>query len=253
MENLDLLNIQNIKVSVQNSEILKNFNFLAQKGKIHVIMGPNGCGKSTLSKVLAGHPLYNVDQGNIFFKNENLLLLSSEDRAKKGIFLAFQYPLEIPGLSTFDFLHFSYNEKQKALNSKLLEPLEFLAYLKPFCEKLKIKEDFLYRNFNEGFSGGEKKKNEILQMFILEPDLIILDELDSGLDIDALRIIYENIQEYHSKKKDKSFIIITHNFTIFDYISPDSVHLMLNGKIVKEGAISLLKELEKGGYNFLTE
>ncbi len=250
MNNSTLLKIENLNVSVENNNILKKFNLKVEKGQIYIIMGPNGCGKSTLAKVLAGHPLYNVDNGHIFFKNQNLLTLPAEDRAKLGIFLAFQYPLEIQGLSTFEFLHFSYNEQQKYLGKQVQEPIEFLAYLKPFCEKLNIREDFLYRNFNEGFSGGEKKKNEILQMFLLNPDLIILDELDSGLDIDALRTIYENIQNYHLENKEKSIIIITHNFKIFDYITTNHVYLMNKGTIIKEGDISLVKDLEKYGYNF---
>lgn len=253
MKNSLLLTIKNLNVSVDNHNILKNFNLEIEKGQIYVIMGPNGCGKSTLSKVLVGHPSYSVDNGEILFKNQNVLALSAEDRAKLGIFLAFQYPLEIQGLSTFEFLHFSYNEKQKYLQKKEQEPLEFLAYLKPYCEKLNIREDFLYRNFNEGFSGGEKKKNEILQMFLLNPDLIILDELDSGLDIDALRTIYENLQNYHFENKEKSIIIITHNFKIFDYIQPKHILLMNNGKILKQGNLSLIKNLERYGYNFLTE
>lgn len=253
MDNSILLSVQNLEVSADSSCILKKVNFFAKKGQIHVIIGPNGCGKSTFSKFLAGHPLYTLNGGSVFFKNKDLSLLSPEHRSKLGLFLAFQYPLEISGLSMFDFLHFSYNERQKFLNKILLMPLEFLAYIKPFCEKLKITEDFLYRNFNEGFSGGEKKKNEILQMFTLDPDLIILDELDSGLDIDALRLIYKNIQEYSLKEREKTFIIITHNFKIFEYITPNCIHLMLNGKIVKEGGISLLNDLEKNGYRFFTE
>lgn len=253
MQNQNLLDIQNIRASAQNVPILKNLSFQIQKSEIHVIMGPNGCGKSTLSKLLAGHPLYQIDQGEILFKGQNLSLLSPEERAKLGLFLAFQYPLEIAGLTMFDFLHFSYNEKQKYLKQAPLEPLEFLAYIQNFLKKLNIREDFLYRNFNEGFSGGEKKKNEILQMFILDPDLIILDELDSGLDIDALRIIYQNIQEYSINNKEKSFIIISHNFKIFDYLKADYAHLMLDGKIVKSGDMSLIQKLEKNGYNFLTE
>ena len=253
MDNSILLKVTDLEASVNSVQILKKINFTAKKGQIHVIMGPNGCGKSTFSKVLAGHPLYDFNGGNAFFKNQNLLLSSPESRSKLGLFLAFQYPLEISGLSTFDFLHFSYNERQKFLRKTLLTPLEFLVYIKPFCEKLQIAEGFLYRNFNEGFSGGEKKKNEILQMFVLDPDLIILDELDSGLDIDALRLIYQSIQEYSLKEREKTFIVVTHNFKIFDYITPDCVHLMLNGKIIKEGSSSLLDDLEKNGYKFFTE
>ncbi len=253
MNNSTLLKIEKLQASIDNIEILKGLNCEVKRGEIHVVMGPNGCGKSTLSKVLAGHPLYQINSGQVFFKGQNLLALPSEDRSKLGLFLAFQYPLEIQGLSTFEFLHFSYNEKQKFLNKNPQDPIEFLAYIKNFCAKLKISEEFLYRNFNEGFSGGEKKKIEILQMFILQPDLVILDELDSGLDIDALRVIYQNIEEYHLNNPEKAFIVITHNFKIFDYIKPKVVHLMSKGKILKEGDISLAKELERKGYNFLTE
>lgn len=253
MNKKNLLSIQTLDVSAQNLPILNDLNFQINESEIHVIMGPNGCGKSTLSKVLTGHPLYQINNGKIFFKGNDITSLSPEERANSGIFLAFQYPLEISGLTTFDFLLFSYNQKQKYLEKPLLEPLSFLTYVQIFCKKLNIQEDFLYRNLNEGFSGGEKKKMEILQMFILNPDLVILDELDSGLDIDALRIIYKNIQEYALANKEKSFIIISHNFKIFDYIKPNYIHLMLKGKIIKSGDIKLLKELEQNGYSFLTE
>ncbi len=252
-EKILLLNIENLNASSEDVEILKNFSLQINEGESHIIMGPNGCGKSTLSKILVGHPSYKVDKGSITFKGENLLNLKAEERANLGLFLAFQYPLEISGLSNFDFLYFCYNQKQKYLNKVELSPLEFLFYISPICEKLEIRKEFLYRDLNDAFSGGEKKKNEILQMFSLNPDLIILDELDSGLDIDATRIIYENLKEYQLKNPKKSFLIITHNSKIFDYISPTCVNLMKNGKIVQNGDISLVSKLEKTGYNFLTE
>ncbi len=252
-EILSLLDIKNLNAGSQQNIILHDFNLHINEGEIHVIMGPNGCGKSTLSKVLVGHPSYEINQGDIFFKEKNLIPISTEDRAKLGLFLAFQYPLEIKGLTNFDFLYFSYNEKQKYFHQNELSPLEFLSYITPICENLQIRTSFLYRDLNESFSGGEKKKNEILQMFILNPDLIILDELDSGLDIDALRIIYQNLKEYQIKNPKKSFLIITHNFKVFDYIHPTFVHLMKNGKIAQTGDISLIHKLEKEGYNFLAE
>ncbi len=253
IKNENLLEIEELKVFTEELEILKNFNLKIKKGEIHVIMGPNGCGKSTLSKVLVGHPLYKVKEGNIIFKGKNLLDLKADERANLGLFLAFQYPLEISGLTNFDFLYFAYNQKQKSFQKAEFSPLEFLSYISPICEKLEIRKEFLYRNLNEGFSGGEKKKNEILQMFILNPDLIILDELDSGLDIDALRIIYQNITDYQNADSKKSFLIITHNFKVFDYIRPNFIHLMKNGKIVQTGDLSLISKLEDKGYNFLTE
>jgi Fe-S cluster assembly ATP-binding protein len=243
-----LLEIQNLHANIENKEILKDFSLKINSGEIHVIMGPNGCGKSTLAKILAGHSSYQIKEGSILFKGIDFLKSSAEDRAKEGLFLAFQYPLEIEGVSNFDFLHLIYNEKKKYIGGKELTPLEFLSYLDPICEKLKIKKDFLYRNLNEGFSGGEKKKNEILQMFILDPDLIILDELDSGLDIDALKLIFEYISEYKNSKK--SFLIISHSFKIFDYLKPDFINVMLNGQIVKQGHLELVDLIEKKGYNF---
>ena len=252
MENKEvLLQINNLYASIEEKEILKDFSLTINTGETHVIMGPNGCGKSTLAKILAGHSNYHIIKGKLDFKTFNLEDLSAEDRSKNGLFLAFQYPLEIEGVSNFDFLHLIYNEKKKYLGQKELAPLEFLSYLDPICEKLKIKKDFLYRNLNEGFSGGEKKKNEILQMFLLEPDLIILDELDSGLDIDALKLIYQTIATYKNSKT--SFLIISHNFKIFDYLQPTVIHLMVNGKIIKDGNLELADLIEKEGYTLVNQ
>eukprot|EP01041_Mallomonas_annulata_P018475 gene18475-37416_t len=206
-------------------------------------MGPNGCGKSTLSKIIAGHPNYNVQSGNISFFDKNLLELSPEDRSHEGLFLAFQYPLEISGVTNYDFLRLAYNEKQKYFNQPEITPLEFIGFIENKLKELNIPAEFLNRDLNQGFSGGEKKRNEILQMLILEPKLIILDELDSGLDIDAIKIICESIQRNFSKKA--SIVIITHYPRILQYFQPDYVHIMMDCKIVKTGNLELIDLLEK--------
>lgn len=212
-------------------------------------MGPNGCGKSTLSKVLAGHPAYEIKKGNIFFKQQDLLSLSPEIRSHEGLFLAFQYPIEISGVTNYDFLRIAYNEKQKYLKQKELDPLEFMELIKNLLVNLKMKTEFLNRNLNEGFSGGEKKKNEILQMLLLSPQLIILDEIDSGLDIDAIKIICETIATY--KEKNAALLIITHYPKILKYFEPSHVHIMSNGTIMKTGNLELIEILEKEGYESL--
>jgi Fe-S cluster assembly ATP-binding protein len=212
-------------------------------------MGPNGSGKSTFSKVLAGHPAYNVTDGQILFKGVNILDLDPEDRSHLGIFLAFQYPIEIPGVSNEDFLRLAYNAKQKAKNEPEIDPLEFLMIINEKLKLVDMSATFLSRNVNEGFSGGEKKRNEILQMILLDSELSILDETDSGLDIDALKIISNGINRFMNE--NKAIILITHYQRLLDYIKPDFVHVMQNGKIIKTGTADLAKELEIKGYEWL--
>lgn len=246
-----LLDIKNIDASIGSKKIIKNFNLTIKENEIHVIMGPNGSGKSTLSKILAGHPSYSVDRGSISFCKENLLEMSPEIRAHEGIFLAFQYPIEISGVTNYDFLRIAYNEKRKYQKKTELDPLEFMELTQQTIKKLKMKPEFLNRNLNEGFSGGEKKRNEILQMLLLDPKLIILDEIDSGLDIDAIKIICDSIVT--NVAKDSSIIVITHYPKILNYLKPTHVHIMIEGKIVKTGNLELIDYLEKEGYeSFIT-
>ena len=247
-----MLEIKNLNVSINEKRIVKDFNLTVNENEIHVIMGPNGSGKSTLSKVLAGHPSYEVNSGQVTFYNKNLLELAPEIRAHEGLFLAFQYPIEIAGVTNYDFLRIAYNEKQKYLKQKELDPLEFMSLTQKLLDKLKIKSEFLNRNLNEGFSGGEKKRNEILQMLLLNPKLVILDEIDSGLDIDALKIICDGIIKNLNKKS--SLIIITHYPKILNYLKPKFVHIMMDGKIIKTGNLELIEKLEIEGYKgFCTE
>nr|QXM18096.1 Iron-sulfur cluster formation ABC transporter ATP-binding subunit [Chaetoceros curvisetus] len=249
MTNLPILEIKDLKASINNNEILKNLNLKVNRGEIHAIMGPNGSGKSTFSKVLAGHPAYKVLSGNILFNGNDILELDPEDRSHLGIFLAFQYPIEIPGVSNEDFLRLAYNSKQKFKNQPEVDPLEFLMIINEKLKLVDMSSTFLSRNVNEGFSGGEKKRNEILQMILLDSDLSILDETDSGLDIDALKIISNGINVFMTK--EKAIILITHYQRLLDYIKPDFVHVMQNGKIIKTGSSELAKELEDKGYEWL--
>jgi Fe-S cluster assembly ATP-binding protein len=212
-------------------------------------MGPNGSGKSTFSKIIAGHPAYEVLGGDIIFKGFSILDLDPEERSHLGIFLAFQYPIEIPGVSNEDFLRLSYNAKQKFFNQPEVDPIEFLGIVSKKMELVNMSIQFLNRNVNEGFSGGEKKRNEILQMILLDSDICILDETDSGLDIDALKIISNGINNFMTK--DKGIILITHYQRLLDYINPTYVHVMQNGKIIKTGSLELAKELEEKGYQWL--
>jgi Fe-S cluster assembly ATP-binding protein len=244
-----ILEVQNLTASINDIKILNNFNLKVKKGEIHAIMGRNGSGKSTFSKIIAGHPSYSILTGDILFKNKSILSLEPEQRSHLGIFLAFQYPIEINGVSNEDFLRLAYNSKIKNEGKKELNPVEFLGYI---IEKLKIIDmdsTFLQRNVNEGFSGGEKKRNEILQMALLDSKLSILDETDSGLDIDALKIISKGINSLMNK--DKAIILITHYQRLLDYIKPDFVHVMHKGKIIKTGTFELVKELELKGYEWL--
>lgn len=241
-----LLELKNIDASIENKKIIKNFNLTIEKNEIHVIMGPNGSGKSTLSKILAGHPSYSVDKGTISFCEQDLLEMSPEVRSHQGVFLAFQYPIEISGVTNYDFLRIAYNEKRKYEKEIELDPLEFMQLTQTMLQKLKMKPEFLNRNLNEGFSGGEKKRNEILQMLLLNPKLVILDEIDSGLDIDAIKIICDGI--VNNLAKDSSLIVITHYPKILNYLKPTHVHIMIDGKIVKTGNLELIDYLEKEGY-----
>lgn len=242
-----LLEISNLEASIEEKSIIKSLNLDVYENEIHVIMGPNGSGKSTLSKILVGHPSYAVTNGAIYFNSVNLLELSPEVRSHHGLFLAFQYPLEIAGVSNYDFLRIAYNEKQKFLNKDELNPLEFMSLIENLLKKLQMKSEFLHRNLNEGFSGGEKKRNEILQMLLLDPKLIILDELDSGLDIDAIKIICDGIIK--NRQKNSSLVIITHYPKILEYLKPTHIHIMIDGKIIKSGNLELIEILEKDGYS----
>ena len=244
-----MLAIKDLKANIDNKEILKGLNLEIKPGEVHAIMGPNGSGKSTLSNVLSGKKGYTVT-GEIKYFNENLLDLEIEERAHKGIFLAFQYPLEIPGVNTNIFLKTSLNAIKKAKGEKELDAIEFLKLVKQKAGELKFDEKILSRQLNVGFSGGEKKKNEILQMSILNPKLSILDETDSGLDIDALKIVSEGVNALRSK--ESSFLIITHYQRLLEYIKPDFVHVLINGQIVKSGGSELALELEKKGYESLS-
>ena len=247
--NLTLLEVKNLHVSINENEILKDFNLKINQGEIHAIMGPNGSGKSTFSKVLAGHPTYEIRSGEVLFKGKSIIDLDPEERSHLGIFLAFQYPIEIPGVSNEDFLRLAYNAKQKFKDEPEVDPLTFFSIITEKLKLVDMSSTFLSRNVNEGFSGGEKKRNEILQMILLDSELSILDETDSGLDIDALKIISHGINTFMDD--NKAIILITHYQRLLDYIKPDFVHVMQNGKIIKTGTASLAKELEIKGYEWL--
>ena len=243
-----MLKINKLNAKIDNKEILKEFSLDINPGEVHAIMGPNGSGKSTLSNILSGKKGYEVS-GEVFFEEKDLFELETEERAHKGIFLAFQYPLEIPGVNTNIFLKTSLNAVRKARGEKELDAIEFLKLVKQKSQELKFDEEKLNRQLNVGFSGGEKKKNEILQMSLLEPKLSILDETDSGLDIDALKIISNGINTFMNE--EKAIILITHYQRLLDYVQPNYVHVMQEGKIIKTGTAELAKELEIKGYEWL--
>jgi Fe-S cluster assembly ATP-binding protein len=244
-----LLEIKDLHATIDGKEILRGLNLSVDAGEIHAIMGPNGSGKSTLAKVLAGHPSYEVTKGEVIYQGRNLLELGPDERAREGVFLAFQYPIEIPGVSNSNFLRMAYNEKAKHKGAEELDPLEFDDLMR---EKMKIVEmdsSFINRSVNEGFSGGEKKRNEILQMAVLDPKLAVLDETDSGLDIDALRIVANGINTLAAP--DKAIILVTHYQRLLNYITPDSVHVLYQGRIARSGGKELALDLETRGYDWI--
>ena len=246
-----MLKIKDLKAGVENNLILKGINLEVKAGEVHAIMGPNGSGKSTLSSVIAGKEEYEVEEGSISFKEEDLLELAPEERAHKGVFLSFQYPIEIPGISVSNFIKTALNEKRKAIGLDPMPAKDLLKFMKEKMNLLEIKRGYLSRNMNEGFSGGEKKRNEIFQMAMLEPKLAILDETDSGLDIDALKIVANGVNKL--KSKENATIIITHYQRLLDYIVPDFVHVLYNGRIIKSGGKELAHELEEKGYDWITK
>lgn len=252
VENSDLiLSVKDLKADVDGTQILKGLNLDVRAGEIHAIMGPNGSGKSTFSKVLAGHPAYSVTGGEVIFQGENLLEMEAEERARSGVFLAFQYPLEIPGVSNLDFLRVAYNSRRKAQGLEEVDAFDFDDLVEEKLDVVKMNSSFLNRSVNEGFSGGEKKRNEILQMAILEPKLAILDETDSGLDIDALKIVANGVNQLTNA--ENATIMITHYQRLLDYIVPDFVHVMAQGRIIKSGGKELALELESRGYDWVLE
>ena len=246
-----LLSIKNLHASINGKEILKGVNLDVQKGEVHAIMGPNGSGKSTLAAILSGRPGYEVLSGEVIYKGINLLELKPEDRARQGVFLAFQYPIEIPGVNSTYFLKAAFNERRKAKGLSELDAMEFLVLVKKRMKILELDPALLNRPVNEGFSGGEKKRNEIFQMAVLEPDLAILDETDSGLDIDALKIVAGGVAKLRSPHN--AAIVITHYQRLLNYIVPDFVHVLAGGQIVKSGGKELALELEERGYDWIAE
>lgn len=244
-----MIEIKDLFVSSGGTPILQGLSLSINPGEIHAIMGPNGSGKSTLSKVIAGHPDYEVDSGDILFEGESILDMDPEERAQKGVFVSFQYPPEIPGVSNFDFLFQANNSLRKAKGEKELEESDFRKLLAEKVDLVKMSPDFLDRSLNEDFSGGEKKRNEILQLAVLDPAFAVLDETDSGLDIDALKIVANGVRQLH--QADKSLVLITHYQRLLNYIEPDFVHVLMKGKIVTSGGKELAMRLEKEGYDWL--
>ncbi|MCH8523608.1 MAG: Fe-S cluster assembly ATPase SufC [Balneolales bacterium] len=248
---MNVLQIKNLHANVDGIEILKGINLEIKAGEVHAIMGPNGSGKSTLSKVIAGHPAYEVTEGEILFEGTNIEDLDADERARMGIFLAFQYPVEIPGVSNSMLMRQSYNAMRREHGEEELDPLEFDDYVRGKLDLVEMDPKFLDRSVNDGFSGGEKKRNEILQMAVLNPKMALLDETDSGLDIDALRIVSDGINKI--KSKDKGVLLVTHYQRILNYITPDFVHVLKGGRIVKSGGKELAHQLEDQGYEEVVE
>ena len=246
-----MLEIRNLHSTVEGKEILRGIDLTINKGEIHAIMGPNGSGKSTLAKILAGHPAYEVTGGEVLFEGRNLLELAPYERAREGIFLAFQYPVEVPGVSNAQFLRLAYNEKRKHLGEEELDPLEFKDLLAERAKVVEMDAGLMSRSVNEGFSGGEKKRNEILQMAVLEPKLAVLDETDSGLDIDALRVVADGVNKLRTP--DNAIVLVTHYQRLLNYIVPDFVHVLYRGRIVRSGGKELALELEAKGYDWIKE
>ncbi len=244
-----LLEVRGLRATVNGIEILKGLDLTVKSGEVHAIMGPNGSGKSTFAKVLAGHTAYQVTDGTVMFEGKNLLELAPEERARAGVFMAFQYPIEIPGVANSQFLRLTYNTVQAQRGKEELDPLEFDDFVREKMKLLEMNPDFLDRSVNEGFSGGEKKRNEILQMALLEPRLAILDETDSGLDIDALRIVSQGVNQLANK--DNAIVLVTHYQRLLNYIVPDFVHVMEAGRIIKTGGKELALELEERGYDWV--
>jgi len=245
-----LLEVRGLCATVNGIDILKNLDFTVRSGEVHAIMGQNGSGKSTFAKVLAGHPAYEVTGGSVLFEGQDLLALKPEERARAGFFMAFQYPIEVPGVGNSQFLRLTYNTLQKQRGNEELDPLEFDDFVREKMKLLEMSPDFLDRSVNEGFSGGEKKRNEILQMALLEPRLAILDETDSGLDIDALRIVSQGVNQLTTK--DNAMVMVTHYQRLLNYIVPDFVHVMDAGRIIKTGDKALALELETRGYDWVS-
>lgn len=248
---MSMLIINELHASIEEMEILKGISLTVNPGEVHAIMGPNGSGKSTLASVLAGRETYEVTSGSVTLDGKDLLGMAPEERAREGVFLAFQYPVEIPGVSTTNFLKTAVNEKRKANGEKPLDAVQFMKMMKEKMNMVKIDQSLLSRSLNEGFSGGEKKRNEIFQMAMLEPKLAIMDETDSGLDIDALRLVSNGVNKL--RNKDNAYIVITHYQRLLDYIVPDFVHVMYNGRLVKSGGKELALELEERGYDWIKE
>jgi Fe-S cluster assembly ATP-binding protein len=246
-----MIKIENLNVNVEEKEILKGINLEVKPGELHVIMGRNGTGKSTLANVLVGKEKYIVTNGTVSFNGENLLDMSPEDRACAGLFLSFQYPVAIPGVNNMYFLKAAVNAVRKSRGEEEIDAVDFLSMIREKLKMVALDESFIHRPVNDGFSGGEKKRNEILQMIALEPKLSILDETDSGLDIDALKIVAKGVNDFRSP--ERSFILITHYQRILNYMKPDFVHVLMNGKIVKSGTMELAKEVEKKGYSWIEE
>ncbi|MDQ1558076.1 MAG: Fe-S cluster assembly ATP-binding protein [Pyrinomonadaceae bacterium] len=246
-----MLEIRDLHARVEGKDILRGVSLTVKRGEVHAIMGPNGSGKSTLAKVLAGHPSYEVTSGEVLFDGKNLLELEPDERARGGVFLAFQYPVEIPGVSNAQFLRLAYNEKRKHLGEEELDPLEFKDLLKERAQIVEMDAGLMSRSVNEGFSGGEKKRNEILQMAVLEPKLAVLDETDSGLDIDALRIVSEGVNKL--RHADNAIVLVTHYQRLLNYIVPDYVHVLYKGRIVRSGGKELALALEEKGYDWIKD